>query len=49
MMSELIVLATIKARRGISSVFMKPRILSWNVWGLNKGKKLLRVRNFLRD
>jgi hypothetical protein len=28
---------------------MKPKILSWNVRGLNEGKKRLRVRNLLQD
>jgi len=28
---------------------MKPKILSWNVRGLNKGDKRLRVRNLLRQ
>ena len=27
---------------------MKPKILSWNVRGLNEGEKRLRVRNLLR-
>jgi hypothetical protein len=27
---------------------MKPRIISWNVRGLNEGDKCLRVRNMLR-
>jgi exonuclease III len=27
---------------------MKPKILSWNVRGLNEGEKWLRVRNLLR-
>ena len=28
---------------------MKPKILSWNVRGLNAREKCLRVRNLLRD
>jgi exonuclease III len=28
---------------------MKPKILSWNVKGLNEGEKRLRVRNLLRQ
>jgi hypothetical protein len=28
---------------------MKPKILSWNVRGLNEGEKRLRVRNLLRQ
>jgi exonuclease III len=28
---------------------MKPKILSWNVRGLNEGQKRLRVRNLLQD
>jgi hypothetical protein len=28
---------------------MKPKILSWNVRGLNEGKKRLRIRNLLQD
>jgi hypothetical protein len=28
---------------------MKPRILSWNVRGLNKRRKRLRISNLLRD
>ena len=28
---------------------MKPKILSWNVRGLNEGKKRLKVRNLLRN
>jgi exonuclease III len=28
---------------------MKPRILSWNVRGLNKRSKRLRISNLLRD
>jgi endonuclease/exonuclease/phosphatase family metal-dependent hydrolase len=32
-----------------SSCVMKPRILSWNVRGLNKREKRLRISNLLRD
>jgi hypothetical protein len=28
---------------------MKPKILTWNVRGLNEGKKPLRIRNLLQD
>ena len=28
---------------------MKPKILSWNVRGLNEGNKRLRIRNLLQD
>jgi exonuclease III len=28
---------------------MKPKILTWNVRGLNKGNKCLRIRNLLQD
>jgi len=34
---------------GTSSFVMKPRILSWNVRGLNKRSKRPRVSNLLRD
>jgi exonuclease III len=33
----------------MSGVFMKPRILSWNVRGLNEGSKCLKVRNLLKN
>jgi hypothetical protein len=28
---------------------MKPKILTWNVRGLNEGNKCLRIRNLLQD
>jgi exonuclease III len=28
---------------------MKPKLLSWNVRGLNEGNKCLRVKNLLRE
>jgi exonuclease III len=28
---------------------MKPKILTWNVRGLNEGKKRLRIKNLLQD
>jgi hypothetical protein len=28
---------------------MKPKILSWNAWGLNEGDKRLKVRNLIRQ
>jgi hypothetical protein len=34
--------------RVASGFFMKPKLLSWNVRGLNEGDKRLRVRNLLR-
>jgi hypothetical protein len=34
---------------GSSSCVMKPRILSWNVRGLNKRSKCIRISNLLRD
>jgi hypothetical protein len=37
------------AKEGLMVVFMKPKILSWNVRGLNEGAKRLKVRNLLRQ
>jgi hypothetical protein len=38
-----------KEDEGSSSCVMKPRILSWNVRGMNKRNKHLRISNLLRD
>jgi hypothetical protein len=34
--------------QGLTEVVMKPRILTWNVRGLNEEAKRLRVKNLLR-
>jgi hypothetical protein len=34
---------------GQQSEIMKPKILTWNVRGLNEGNKHLRIRNLLQD
>jgi hypothetical protein len=39
----------VKVGRGLSFSFMKPKLLSWNVRGLNEWNKYLRVRNLLRE
>jgi hypothetical protein len=41
-------LAVVELRRGMSRLFMNPKIQSWNVRGLNKGDKCLRVCHLLR-
>jgi hypothetical protein len=41
--------AVVKVGRGLSFSFMKPKLLSWNVRGLNEWNKYLRVRNLLRE
>jgi hypothetical protein len=33
---------------GSKRFIMKPKLLSWNVMGLNEGGKRLRVRNILK-
>jgi endonuclease/exonuclease/phosphatase family metal-dependent hydrolase len=38
-----------KEGEGTSSCVMKPRILSWNVRGLNEWSKRLRISHLLRD
>jgi hypothetical protein len=35
--------------RGHTNNFMKPKILSWNVRGLNERSKCLRISNLIRD
>jgi Mg/Co/Ni transporter MgtE len=34
---------------GLLVSFMKPKLIYWNVRGLNDGDKCLRVRNLLRE
>jgi hypothetical protein len=34
--------------RAVSGFFMKPKLLSWDMRGLNEGGKQLRVKNLLR-
>jgi hypothetical protein len=48
MMRSVVVLAVVESRGGLQVVFMKPKLLSCNVRGLNEGDKRLRVRNLLR-
>jgi len=44
-----LVLVETKLRGGQCLVFMKPKLLSWNVKRLNKVDKSLRIRNLLRQ
>jgi hypothetical protein len=45
----LAVLAMVELRGGLRVLVMKPKLMSWNVRGLNKGDEHLRVRNLLRQ
>jgi hypothetical protein len=42
-------LAEVELGEGFLWFFMKPKLLAWNVRGLNEGDKCLRVRNMLRE
>ena len=49
MIRALAVLAVVGTMGGLKVGFLKPKLLSWNVRGLNEGDKWLRVRNLLRQ
>jgi hypothetical protein len=41
--------SVVKQRRGVFPFLMKPKVLFWNLRGLNEGDKCLSVRNLLRE
>jgi N-acyl-L-homoserine lactone synthetase len=44
-----VVPAKIELRGGVFRFLMKPKLLTWNVRGVNDREKRLRVRNLLRE
>jgi hypothetical protein len=46
---KVVVQVMVEVRVGVFQLLMKPKLLSWNVRGLNDRNKWLRVRNLLRE